>query len=732
MAERISTLAYQNLKLRRDVGELRHIESDLREAQGELERRVSLRTAELRRTNENLLSEVEERRKTETELRAKNQLLDRLLSTAATGIFTVDAKQTVTSVSDEFCGITGFAKEEVIGKPCHTFAEEPCSESCGLFRLKLGQRVAHKHCTIRTKDGRLLHVLKNAVPVISDEGTLEGGLESFVDVTELIEARNNAEKANRAKSEFLANMSHEIRTPMNGVLGMTELALATDLTPEQQDYLNTVKFSADALLTIINDILDFSKMEAGKFDLFHEDFYLNDCVADTLNTLAGQAHAKGLELAYEVDESVPIRVVGDAGRLRQILVNLVGNAIKFTDRGEVVVRVTAEAISSNQALLRFSVSDTGLGISEDKKALIFEAFEQVDGSSTKRVGGTGLGLAVSKKLVGLMGGEIGVESEIGRGSVFHFSIPFTVADAAFSSSSQGKKKDLQGLRVLIVDDNATNRRILAETMKQWGMRPTSVKSGWAALSAVAAQSEKNQPFDLALVDCMMPEMDGFQLAKRIHEDDALKVGNIIMLTSGGLPGDAARCDKVGIARYLTKPVKQADLFDAVTWVVKPHSGKETRRSLDGRQTVKQSTRSLKILLVEDNPVSQKVACKLLERMGHRVQVAENGVEAVEISKKSDFDAILMDVQMPEMDGFEAVRLIRERERAEGLHTPVIAMTAHAMKGDKERCLKAGMDAYVPKPIKPKAVSRVLDDVAQHVIPPSSDVYEEESLDDREE
>jgi two-component system, sensor histidine kinase and response regulator len=634
-------------------------------------------------------------------------------------VFTTDLEGKVTSINRATESVTGYGRQEVLGKDILNFVAEKYREAADLMfrRMLHDETPTTNSMELVAKDGRRIP-LEVSSRLILEDGKPAGVQGIARDITERkrIElewqkASEAAEAANRAKGEFLANMSHEIRTPLNGVLGMTELALSTRLNEEQREYLTLVKTSGETLLTVINDILDFSKIEAGRLDFNPIDFELRDSLGDTLKTLSLRAHEKGLELALRVAPNVPYRLQGDPTRLRQIVVNLVGNAIKFTAHGEVVLHVTVESQTENEIVLHFNVADTGIGIPSAKQQMIFAPFTQADSSATRRYGGTGLGLAISRQLTELMGGRLWVESTEGKGSSFHFTVCFHPVILDSESPTPSERLDLQGLPTLVVDDNATNRRLLEEILSNWGMRPAIADGGWTGLETMRQAKSAGKPFPLVLIDALMPDMDGFTLAERIKEDPVLSGATIMMLTSSGHRGDAARCRKLGIAAYLHKPVRERDLLQAVLLAISPDRRNTKDAELITRHTLREEQRTLRILLAEDDMVNRQLAEHLLRKFGHKVTSVSDGrkaVEAIRTAGFDGFDVVLMDVQMPEMDGVEATAAIRALETGRPRRLPIIAMTAHAMKGDRSRFLDAGMDGYIAKPVQVQELVNVIE------------------------
>lgn len=682
--------------------------------------------------------DITEQKRADAELRTSRELFMLLLDSIPEGIYGIDMQGNCTFCNPSCARLLGYeGAAELLGKNMHVLMHHTRAdgthyhaEDCHIYEaFRRGQGTHIDDEVLWRRDSTSFSAEYWSYPMLRD-GNVIGTVVTFVDITQrkqaeqvLREARQAAEAANRAKSEFLANMSHEIRTPMNGVIGMTELALDTELNSEQRGYLNLVKSSSESLLVLLNDILDFSKIEAGKLDMEIIDFSLRDCLDDAMKAVSISAHEKGLELACDVQAETPDTLRGDPTRLRQIITNLIGNAIKFTSQGEVVMRVETQRESGNQATLHFSVRDTGLGIPLEKQSSIFDAFTQADNSTTRKYGGTGLGLSICWRLVEKMDGRIWLESQPGRGSTFHFTARFGLQDAFSSTRSSIALETLRGRSVLIVDDNATNRHILKEMLSGWKMKTVEADGGHSALALLKQARAAGTPFSLVLLDAQMPEVDGFQVAKQMKQDPELSSSVSIMLTSAGFRGDAARCRELGIQAYLPKPIKHSDLLQAIQTVLNRAEDTNIRRpansppklepsALVTTHSLREGRKHLNVLLAEDNRVNQLVAVRLLQKRGHTVVLVETGKAALEAARNGSFDLILMDVQMPEMDGLEATGLIRESEKPTGKHTPIVAMTAHAMVGDRERCLAAGMDGYIAKPLSVKDLFETIEALVQ--------------------
>ena len=655
----------------------------------------------------------------EQKLAFERNLLRTVVDNIPDSILAKDSAGKYLLVNKAFAKLHGLeSPESALGKSAFDmFPEKPAAalHAADQEVMKATSPILERERSVVDAEGNMQWIQMTKVPLTDEQGKIIGIVGVSRDVTlrkfaeiELLESKEAAEAANRAKSEFLANMSHEIRTPMNGIIGMTGLALETTLNQEQRELLGIVKNSADSLLSLLNDILDFSKIEAGKLDFETIDFFLRDTLDNATKALALQAQEKGLELACHVLPEVPDGLQGDPMRFRQIVANLLGNAMKFTSQGEVVITVEVQEESEDEVVLHLAVRDTGIGIDLEKQQLIFEAFTQTDSSTTRKYGGTGLGLAISSRLVKRMGGKMWVESEPGRGSTFHFTMPFRLQKFSSRKYAPSGAEPLRGLPVLVVDDNVTNRRILQEMLLAWHMKPAMAESGPDALAILERASAEGTPFPLILLDAQMPGMDGFTVMEKINQNARLAKTDVIMLTSAGYRGDGARCRKLGIKGYLTKPVKRSDLLDAINVVLESTTPAAPGSSLVTIHSLRENRRRLKILLVEDNRTNQLLALRLLEKRGHEVSVAGNGAEALEALEKQAFDLVLMDVQMPGMDGLQATQAIRKDENKTGKHIPIIAMTAHAMLGDQERCLEAGMDDYITKPIRPQQLVEVLE------------------------
>ena len=658
-----------------------------------------------------LYMDITERKKAERALEERTNFLNSLIEMTPLAVAVLNPDFRVRMCNRAFESLFLYRREEILGRHmARMIPADLSAEGEAHHDALLNGKTLHVTTQRRKSDGTPVDVEVFSVALRGTEDSA-GYLLLYQDITErklaedaLLRAKEAAEAASRAKSEFLANMSHEIRTPMNGIIGMTELALDTQLTAEQREYLNMVKTSAASLLSLINDILDFSKIEAGKLDLDVTDFALRQSVGDTLKALSFRAHQKGLELAWRVTPDVPDYLAGDASRVRQVLVNLVGNAVKFTERGEVVVEIERGPQSSEtSAVIHFCVRDTGIGIVKEKQDMVFGAFTQADSSTTRKYGGTGLGLAITKRLIDLMGGKLWLESEPGVGSAFHFTIRFELASAQ-PTPFYPDPKILSHASILVVDDNETNRIILVEMLGRWGMQVATAKDGREALEILGRAGSPAPRFAAVISDLQMPHMDGFEFVENIRKSAQFGQIPVLMLSSSAQQGEHERCRQLGISAHLAKPIQPSELLDAILSALSLHATEPSRpqdKTHDEAQLLPQSNwrQGMKVLLAEDNAVNRTLATRLLQKHGHTVVVVENGRQALEALERETVDVVLMDVQMPEMDGLEATAAIREKEKKTGDHLPIIALTAHAMKGDREKCLAAGTDDYLTKPIR---------------------------------
>jgi PAS domain S-box-containing protein len=673
--------------------------------------------------------DITDYKRNERELARETKYFETLLTNSPVAIVVMDNDGRILLVNPAFESLFGYTSEEAVGVILDDLVATPETQvEAARYSQDIMTGSIHGIVRRRRKDGTLVDVELSGVPIIV-AGRKLSALVLYHDITELVKARREAEAANRAKSQFLANMSHEIRTPMNGVIGMLELALDTKLNPEQIDYLQTSLRSAEALLTLLNVILDFSKIEAGRLELEAINFNLRNAVEDVAYTLANRAQDKGLEMACLIDPDLVATLRGDPGRLRQILVNLVGNAIKFTHQGEIVIRAEPREETDNHVVVHFSVQDTGIGIPYDRQAAVFERFTQADGTTTRTYGGTGLGLTISKQLVEMMGGTIGLTSVPGVGATFWFDIRFEKvkpAKTGVTGPLTPGPSNLTQARILVVDDNQTNRIVLVKNVEALGSRVDAVPSGAKAIESLRNAQRAGDPYHVVLLDMQMPGMDGEQTARSIKSDPSIKDVKILILTSMGQRGDASRLSALGCAGYLLKPIKQQVLFDAVLAVLGQTDDAPanliTRHSLSENKPA-----GARLLLAEDNPVNQKLAVIILQKAGYLVDAVESGVEAVKKIQSYQYSLVLMDVQMPEMDGYEATRQIRAWEAQKGRHTPIVAMTAYAMSGDRELCIAAGMDDYVSKPLEPRVLFNVIDRWAQNLDSPKNEEPVIESL-----
>ncbi len=691
---------------------------------------------------ESLNREIEERRLTEAQLLLKTMLLEAQSEASLDGILVVNNEGQTILTNRQFAKMWNIDQELMDEGNDEKLVQHVLSqlkypeEFVSKIKFLYTNKDQKSRDEIEFKDGKFFD--RYSSPLLGSDGQCYGRVWYFRDITERKQAETSlknanqatealndklrattaranemahqAQAANKAKSEFLANMSHEIRTPLNGIIGMTDLLLETTLSEEQHEYLEMVKSSGCTLLRVINDILDFSKIEADKLELCHEPFSLRECVEDSLKPMGIRADENGVELLCDIQPDLPDYLIGDAGRLHQIIINLIGNALKFTREGEILLKIESTSMTQDQISLQISVSDTGIGIPEEKMKSIFEAFEQADGSTTRRYGGSGLGLAITTRLVQMMGGQIWVESAVGTGTTFYLTVQLGLHADQTNKPELSHSFNLTDMNVLVVDDNATNRRILSAMLSNWRMNPTTVEDGFAAIAKLKKAQQTGHKFSLIIMDVNMPELDGFQVIEKIRAEEQLKDITIMMLSSASRGDDARRCKELGVASYLSKPITQSTLLDNIVTVLNESSAHANRElQVVEHQSIPRQN-GIRVLLAEDNAVNQKLGMRLLEKMGHSITLVCNGLEVLEVTEREHFDLILMDIQMPEMDGLQATQKIRQREAdsATNGHIPIIALTAHAMAGDQDRCLEAGMDGYVTKPLNPMLLAEEIE------------------------
>jgi len=691
-------------------------EEDRLRAENERLREQSEQVADANAYAAELVAELE---LTRTELQEREAYLRTLLDTLSVGVMVVDvATHQILDLNPFALRMVGRRRDELIGHSCHTMICPSGTGACPI--TDLGQQIDQSERNVVTVQGEHIPVLKTVVPVLRKDRYVL--LESFVDLraikqaeAQMKRAKESAEAASHAKSEFLANMSHEIRSPMNGVIGMLDLALDTELSAEQRDYLAMAKSSAESLLVVINDILDFSKIEAGKLELESIEFDLRDTLETTMKALAVRAAEKELEINCYVRPGVPDGIMGDPGRLRQVIVNLVGNAIKFTETGGVTLAVESDALAAEAAGLHFSVSDTGIGIPEDKWGAILQPFTQADGSTTRRFGGTGLGLPISRRLVELMGGRLWLESVVGEGSTFHFTAQFAQARVA---PPDQRYSSLVGVPALIVDDNAETRRILGEVLTSWSMQPALAGSAPMAFSMIEESACNGRPFPVVLADAGLADRNPFSLLQQIAKNPLLAVTGVVLLAPAGRRKDEGTHAQACVAAVLRKPAGESELRSAILNAL-DRCKRERKWATSDRESPDRTGRRLYVLVAEDNPLNKVVTVRFLEKLGHSAQFVQTGREVLERIQEETFDLILMDIQMPDMDGFEAAQAIRVQERTTGRHMPIIALTAHALKGDRERCLAAGMDGYLSKPVRLDELSKEIEKTLTSLPEPKS-------------